>query len=337
MNNLILCGLTAGEIFSEIGKEGFTLDHALKISNYIYKRKGSSVSAIDGIPKKLKERLGSACETGTFGPVMSEISKDETVKYLFITKDGRKFETVYLPDTKRNTVCVSSQSGCRMGCPFCATGNYGFHGNLTAGEIVNQVLSLPVVDRITHVVFMGMGEPMDNIENVLQACTILTAEWGFALSPGNITVSSVGITPGIIRFLNESKCNLSVSLFSPFHEERKEIVPAGNKYPFAELLKLMKSFPVNRKRRFTFSYMLIRDVNDTEAHLTELIKLLKGSGIRINLLPFHNVPGNANTPSSPERLQYFKHSLVISGISASIRKSRGADISAACGLLASRF
>jgi 23S rRNA (adenine2503-C2)-methyltransferase len=335
MKNLILCGLTSDEIYSEIRNDGYTMDHALKITNHIYKRKGSSISTITGIPKKLKDKLSSDWETGTFGPVASEISKDKTVKYLFIAGDGRKFETVFMPDLKRNTVCVSSQSGCRMGCPFCATGKYGFHGDLTAGEIVNQVLSISGSTSINHVVFMGMGEPMDNLGNVLKACNILTAEWGLAISPGNITVSSVGITPGIIKFLSESNCNLSVSLFSPFHEERKRIVPVEKKYPVMEILEVMKNFPVTGKRRLTFSYMMIKDVNDTDAHLKELIKLLKGSGIRINLLPFHHVPGNADISSSTERMQYFKHNLVVSGISASIRKSRGADISAACGLLAS--
>ena len=239
-----------------------------------------------------------------------------------------------MPDKKRNTVCVSTQSGCRMGCPFCVTGRYGFHGNLSAGEIVNQVISIPEASKITHVVFMGMGEPMDNLENVLKACRILTAEWGLAISQRNITVSTVGITPGIKIFLESSECNLTLSLYSPFPDERKLVVPAETRYPVSEIINIMKNYPVKKKRRLSVAYVMIKELNDTDHHLEGLKALLKGSDIRVNLLPYHLVPGDNNTSSSAERIQFFKHNLVISGISASIRKSRGIDISAACGLLA---
>ncbi len=332
-----LCGLTADEIYSLIGKSDYTVDHALKISNSIYKKRISSISAIPGIAKKLKNELKADSAIGFFPPVASELSADKTVKYLFVTVAGRKFETVYIPDNKRNTVCVSSQSGCRIGCPFCVTGNYGFHGDLTAGEILNQVLSIPYAGKITHVVFMGMGEPMDNLENILKACNIMTAQWGLAISPRNITVSTVGITPGIEKFLACSECNLTVSLFSPFFEERMRIVPVEKKYPVEDIIRMMKDFPLRKKRRLSLSYVMINDLNDTDKHLEELIKLIKGTEIRINLLPYHSVSGEKNVSSPQERLIYFKHSLVTSGISASIRKSRGSDISAACGLLAANL
>jgi 23S rRNA (adenine2503-C2)-methyltransferase len=329
-----LCGLTSDEIFNFIEQYGCTHNHALRISNSIYKKRISSISLIPEIPKTLINELVSHTETGIYPPVASEISADNTIKYLFRTEDGKLFETVCMPDEKRNTICVSTQSGCRMGCPFCITGKYGFHGNLTAGEIVNQVIGIPSAGLITHVVFMGMGEPMDNLENVLKACKILTSAWGLSLSPRNITVSTVGITPGVINFLERSDCNLTLSLYSPFASERKLTIPAENKYPALEIIKLMKNYPVKRKRRLSVAYVMIKDVNDTCSHLEKLKELLKDSGIRVNLLPYHKVADDSNTGSSADRLQFFKHSLVLSGISASIRRSRGEDISAACGLLA---
>jgi 23S rRNA (adenine2503-C2)-methyltransferase len=224
-----------------------------------------------------------------------------------------------------------------MGCPFCATGKYGFHGDLQAGEIINQVISLPEADRINHVVFMGMGEPMDNLGNVLKACKILTAEWGLALSPGNITVSTVGIRPAITEFLEKSKCNLTLSLFSPFSEERKEVIPIEKIYPAVEIVGLMKTFPVRKRRRLGIAYIMIQDINDTDRHLEALKAEFCDSRLTINLLPYHPFRDDLNISSSPERMQHFKHELIVSGISASIRKSRGEDIYAACGLLASGF
>jgi len=334
MVKMNLCGLTADEIFDLIRYFGFTINHAVTISNAVYKKGISDISLIPKIAKKLKETLESIAITGIFRPVSFELSADKTVKYLFRTETGKEFETVYLTDNKRNTVCVSTQSGCRMGCLFCVTGSYGFHGNLSAGEIVNQVISIPEASKVNHVVFMGMGEPLDNLENVLKACRILTAEWGLALSPRNITVSTVGITQGIEKFLGSSECNLTLSLHSPFPDERKLAVPAEKTYPANEIISIMKNYSLKKNRRLTIAYVMIRNLNDTDLHLEGLKSLLAGSKIRVNLLPYHMVPDDKNTSSTAERIQFFKHNLVISGISASIRKSRGDDISAACGLLA---
>ena len=330
-----LCGLTVSEIFDLIGHSGFTINHAVAISNAVYKKGFSDISKISKIPKKLKDELNAIAITGIFTPSTSELSADKTIKYLYRTESGKEFEAVYIPEDKRNTVCVSTQSGCRMGCKFCATGRYGFHGNLSAGEIVNQVISIPHASKVTHVVFMGMGEPMDNLEHVLKACRILSSEWGPAISSRNITVSTVGITPAIEEFLANSECNLTLSIHSPFTDERKRVVPAENIYPVHEIIRLLKNYPLKKKRRLTIAYVMIKGLNDTDLHLAEIKTLLKGSSIRINLLPYHMLPGNQNTASSAERMHFFKHELVVSGISASIRKSRGIDISAACGLLAS--
>lgn len=329
-----LVGLTYNEIKSVIAGMGFKTIHASTIVNHLYKRRIPDLSRVPDIPMALHDILRNYEETGIRGPVSREAASDGTIKYLFRTGEGKEFETVYIPEKKRNTVCVSTQSGCRMGCKYCATAQYGYHGNLTAGEILGQVLRIPEASAIDHVVFMGMGEPMDNLENVTRACDIMTSEKGMAIGYRNITVSSVGLTPGIDNFLKNSRCNFTLSLYSPFPEERAEILPVERRYPVSGIINMMKNLPVIRGRRLTLAYVMIDGQNDTERHLQALISMVKGSQLRINLLPFHSIPGYSLKSSPSERMQYFKHTLVMEGISASIRKTRGADINAACGLLA---
>lgn len=335
MEKAILCGSTVDEIFDLIRPSGYTIDNATKISNCIYKKRISEFSLIPNISSRLKKELSERALSGLFLPVASEVSVDRSVKYLFRSDDGKEYETVYIPEKKRHTVCVSTQSGCRMGCSFCATARYGFRGNLSAGEIINQIVSIPVSSQITHVVFMGMGEPMDNLNNVIKACKIITAEYGLAISSRNVTVSSVGIMPSLEEFLLTSNCNLTLSLLSPFTEERREFIPVEKVYPILETIELVKSIPFKKNRTLSIAYVMIDGLNDTDRHLDKLKAILKDSRIRVNLLPYHIIPGDPRHSSSEERMNYFKHNLVISGISASIRKSRGLDISAACGLLAS--
>ena len=331
-----LCGLTSDEISDFIGPDRYSAAHAVAISNSIYKKRISDIEQISKIPRRLKEELMTIAVCGIYMPLASEVSADKTVKYLFRTEAGQEFETVYIPDNKRNTVCVSTQSGCRMGCSFCETGRYGFRGDLSAGEIVNQLLSIPDAEKVTHVVFMGMGEPMDNLENVVKACRIITAEWGLAISPRNVTVSTVGILPGVEQFLQRSDCNLTLSLFSPFPEERKKNIPLEYQYPVRTIIDVMKNYKVKKKRRLSIAYVMVSDLNDSDSHLEGIKSLVKGSSVRVNLVPYNPVANDQKIASSEERMQFFKHSLVVAGISASIRKSRGTDISAACGLLAIR-
>jgi 23S rRNA (adenine2503-C2)-methyltransferase len=334
MSKKSICGLTAAEILSSTGSAGFELSDAVTIANSIYKRRTRSLSEIPKISKKLKKELEEKFISGIFDPICSVVSADKTVKFLFRTDSGLEFETVYLPENKRNTVCISTQSGCRMGCPFCVTAGYGFRGNLSAGEMVNQILSLPDAKKVTHIVFMGMGEPMDNLDNVLKACEIITSEWGLSVSPRNVTISTVGIIQGVEKFLSTSECNLTLSLYSPFTEERINMIPAEKLNPAKEIVELMKDYQGKKKRRFSIGYIMIEGVNDTDRHLEGLELLLRGSKIRVNLLPYHTVGSDPNRSSAEERMQFFKYNLVVSGISSSIRKSRGVDISAACGLLA---
>jgi 23S rRNA (adenine2503-C2)-methyltransferase len=329
-----ICGLTSDETYDLIRPDGFTYSHAVSVLNNVYKKHRSDILLFEKIPKTLKLMLSSAAASGVIFPENEIVSEDKSVKYLFSSVSGRKFETVYIPDGKRHTVCVSTQSGCRMGCTFCTTAKYGFKGNLTSAEIVNQIIAIPQANKVNHVVFMGMGEPMDNLENVLKACNIITAEWGIALSPKNVTVSTVGILPGIEEFLNASDCNVTYSLYSPFTDERVKAVPIEKLYPFHKILDILKHFNAKKGRRISIAYIMIKDLNDTDSHLKKLISILKGSSLRVNLVPYHSHHTDQYFSSSEERMLYFKHNLVISGISASIRKSRGTDISAACGLLA---
>ncbi len=335
MNKKILYGLTVDEIYGMIRDAGFGHNHATVITNSIYKKRITDLSRVSKLPSVLRSYLTQISSTAMDLPVALDISADETIKYLFRNSSGQQFETVFIPDNKRNTVCVSTQSGCKMGCTFCLTGRYGFHGNLSAGDIINQLIAIPGTDRITHIVFMGMGEPLDNLENVLKACRIITAEWGFAISSRNVTVSTVGITPGVETFLEQSSCNLTISLYSPFRDERMTMIPVEARYPAGDIIGKMKRFPLRKKRRFSVAYIMIEGVNDTQRHLEGLKSMLAGSEIRVNLLPYHPAGDDLYVSSTEERMQYFRHNLVISGISASVRKSRGADISAACGLLAS--
>jgi 23S rRNA (adenine2503-C2)-methyltransferase len=328
------CGVTYEQLLGLMTASGFEETHALKTVTDYYRRKIRDFNSMDNLPKEARRWLGSRFSSSLPSPLKHEESSDRSVKYLFNNDSGAAYETVFIPDRKRKTVCVSTQSGCRMGCPFCLTARYGFRGNLTAGEMVGQVISIPFSGEVTHVVFMGMGEPLDNPDEVLKACNILTASWGLAISPGNITISTVGIIPAARRFLDESRCNLTLSLFSPFAEERAEVVPAERKYPARDIIEMIRNYPETGKRRFSVAYVMIADVNDTQLHLKELIRLLTGSSIRVNLLPYHNTGGDRYAPSPAERMEYFRQKLTDSGISASVRRSRGSDISAACGLLA---
>lgn len=334
MNRRSVAGSDLTDTGEFLGSLGIDERHSRRLLYWIYRRGIKSFREINDIPAGAINILSENAITGLNTPIASALSADGSVKYLFNTADGLTHETVWLPDGKRSTVCVSVQSGCRMGCRFCATGKNGWGGNLSAGDIVNQVISIP--HPVTHVVMMGMGEPGDNIDEVLKACRILTAEWGLAVGRNRVTVSTVGVVPSVKRLLEETECNITLSLHSPFREERMEVIPAESRWPFAETLELLKSYDNRRKRRFTVAYVMIKGKNDSERHLEELKRLLSGTGIRVNLLPYHALEGDDASSSGPEVMMRFKHELVTSGIGASVRKSRGSDIDAACGMLAAK-
>lgn len=337
MQKLPICGMNLDELTSNLKINGIDSAYAVKIAYWIYRKRIREISEIRNISKGIKDILSEKFSSGLSAPVESQKSNDKSEKYHFRLPDGRIFETVYLPENKRKTLCVSSQAGCRMGCTFCLTGQNGFSGNLSAGDIINQIISHPHAGELSHVVFMGMGEPMDNLSEVIKACNIITAEWGLSLSARNVTVSTVGITPGIIEFLEKSKCNITLSLHSPFSHERREFIPAERKYPFREIVDILGRVSLKEKRRISVAYIMMDGINDTDLHFKKIRDLLYDIKIRVNLIPFNTFNGSVYKPSTPDRMQFFKHNLVMSGISASIRKPRGNDISAACGLLAARL
>jgi 23S rRNA (adenine2503-C2)-methyltransferase len=265
-----------------------------------------------------------------------DTSADGTKKYLFPSGGKNFIEAAYIPEEKRNTLCVSSQAGCKMGCLFCMTGKQGFQANLSPGEIVNQLWNLPERDSVTNLIYMGMGEPFDNMENLMKSLDVLTAPWGMEISPRKITVSTIGIIPAMTRFIDESECHLAVSLHSPFEEERKKIMPIENIYPLKEIFALLKSYDFPRQRRISFEYIMFRGFNDSRRHVNELVRLMHGLKARINLIRFHPVPGTPLQGSDDDTIFAFKDALNAKGVTTTLRESRGLDIAAACGLLSTK-
>jgi len=332
VNVVPLAGLSLTETEELLAQIKIDRRYGRRLLYWIYKKGIRIFSEINDIPKEVLSVLSACFSTGLSEPVSKVVSSDGTVRYLFTTEKGLLHESVYIPEGRRETVCISVQSGCRMGCRFCATGQNGWRGNLTAGELVNQVVRLP--HKVTHVVLMGMGEPGDNIDEVIKALRVLTADWGLAIGKRRVTVSTVGVTPAVKRLLEETECNITLSLYSPFPAERLEAIPSEAVWTYMETLDLMKKYMADRDRRFTVAYVMIKGKNDTEKHLEELKRILSGTGVRVNLLPYHRTGADSYCSSDRETMMRFKHLLVTSGVGASVRKSRGEDIEAACGMLA---
>ncbi|MFW5773341.1 MAG: 23S rRNA (adenine(2503)-C(2))-methyltransferase RlmN [Tangfeifania sp.] len=321
------------EVANELGLPKFT---AKQMADWLYKKDISSVDEMTNLSKKARELLNEKYETGLTPPAKIQVSTDGTKKYLFPTFQHKFIETAMIPEQDRNTVCVSSQVGCKMGCLFCMTGKQGFQGQLTAGEIVNQIKSIDEASEVSNIVYMGMGEPFDNLDEVLKSIEILTADWGFAMSPRRITVSTIGIIPAMLRFLEESEAHLAVSLHTPFNEERRNLMPVEVAYPIEEVVAEIKNRDFGRQRRVSFEYILFEGLNDSPRHVKELARLLSGLKCRINLIRFHPVPGTPLKSPAEETIQRFKEELNQKGILTTIRASRGQDIYAACGLLSTK-
>ena len=316
---------------------------ARQLSSWLYEKHVGSIDEMTNISKVNRERLSEHYEVGAMAPLDCQRSKDGTIKYLFpvetadsqqLTADSPKFvETVFIPDGDRATLCVSCQVGCKMNCLFCQTGKQGWNGNLTAADILNQIYALPERERLTNIVFMGQGEPMDNLDAVLQVCQILTADWGFAWSPKRITVSSVGVKGKLKRFLDESECHVAISMHSPIHEQRLTLMPAEKAMPIEETVALLKQYDFTHQRRCSFEYICFNGLNDTPLYAREIVRLLEGLECRVNLIRFHEIP-NVDLPASDEkRMEALRDYLTAHGVFTTIRASRGQDIFAACGLL----
>jgi len=331
-----LFGKTLNELIQltvDLGLPKFT---AGQLADWLYKKQINSVEEMSNLSKKTRELLAEKYSFGTAQPAKVQISADGTKKYLFLTGKHQFIETAMIPDDDRVTVCVSSQVGCKMGCLFCMTAKQGFQGQLSAGEIVNQIRSIEEAATVTNIVYMGMGEPFDNLEEVLKSIDILTSPWGYGMSPRRITVSSIGIVPAMVRFLQESEAHLAISLHTPFDEQRKSLMPVQLAYPIAEVVEELRKFDFSGQRRVSFEYILFKGLNDSPVHVKELSRLLNGIKCRINLIRFHPVPGTPLVSPDEETITHFKNQLNDKGIFTSVRASRGQDIYAACGLLSTK-
>lgn len=328
-----LLGMTLAELKEVAGEVGMPSFAARQMAGWLYGKKVSSIDGMTDISARNRALLSGRYAVGCSKPVEEQRSADGTVKYLYRTAAGGYVETVYIPDGERATLCVSSQVGCRMNCRFCMTGKQGFSGQLTAADILNQLYSLPEREALTNVVFMGQGEPLDNLDAVLRATELLTADYGYAWSPKRITVSTVGLHKGLKRFLDESECHLAVSLHNPFPEQRAQLMPAERSYSVRDIVSLLRTYDFTHQRRLSFEYTMFAGVNDTMAHARELLRLLGGLECRMNLIRFHPVPGVDLKGTSDEDMVRFRDYLTRHGLFSTIRASRGQDIFAACGLL----
>lgn len=322
------------ELVTGLGLPKFT---ATQISDWLYKKHVHSIDEMTNLSKNARQLLNEKYEVRMIAHSKVQESVDGTKKYLYPTNQPGKFiEAAYIPDEERATLCVSTQIGCKMGCLFCLTGKQGFQGNLTAGEIINQIQSLPEFEKLTNIVYMGMGEPLDNVDAVLGSLDILTADWGYAWSPKRITVSTIGIIPAMLTFLDKSNAHLAVSLHSPFDEERKKLMPIQNVYPITKVIEEIKKWDLGRQRRVSFEYILFKGVNDTLRHVKEMVRLLSGIRCRINLICFHAIPDTALEGTPYNEIVEFQNALKARGMTVTIRASRGEDIYAACGMLSTK-
>lgn len=318
-------------VAQEVGLKPFA---AKQMAAWLYRRHVSDIEQMTDLSKSAREKLAERYVVGLQAPKAEAVSADGTVKYLFEGAPSRDVESVYIPDRDRATLCVSSQAGCKMNCSFCMTGRGGFNGDLSAAQIINQILSIPQSDELTNIVFMGMGEPMDNIGPVLDAIEILTAPWGMAWSPKRITVSSIGKIKELKRLLDSTKVHIAISLHNPFPAERAQIMPVEKAYSITEVINLLSEYDFSHQRRLSFEYIMWEGVNDSPRYSAALARLIGQLDCRVNLIRFHAIPGSDLRPSSPQRMEAFRDYLNAKGITATIRASRGEDIMAACGMLA---
>ncbi len=328
-----LMGMTLAElqqVAAEVGLPGYT---AKQMADWLYKKHVTEVSEMTNVALAKRSALAERYEVGAYPPAMAQRSVDGTIKYLYAAGEGHFVESVYIPTEDRATLCVSSQVGCKMNCLFCMTGKQGFSANLTANQILNQIQSLPERESLTNLVFMGMGEPLDNVNELFKVLEILTAPWGYGWSPKRITVSTVGAMKGLRRFLEESECHLAFSLHSPYPEERLSLMPVEKAFPAQEVIDLIRHYDFTHQRRVSFEYIVFKGLNDDLKHADALARLLRQIPCRVNLIRFHAIPNVPLQTSDMARMEAFRDRLNAKGVVCTIRASRGEDIFAACGML----
>lgn len=331
-----LVGMTLTQLKEVAAAAGLKPFAGRQLAEWIYQRRATDFDAMTNISQRGREYLKQHYDIGLTKPLSAMRSTDGTVKYLFPGVGGHDIESVYIPDRDRATLCVSSQAGCRMKCAFCMTGRQGFHGNLSTNAIINQVMMVEHSTDLTNIVFMGMGEPLDNIDAVLDAISILTEPWGFAWSPKRITVSSIGKIDTLRRVLDETKVHIAISVHSPFADERAGLMPVERAYPLTQVLALLRNYDWAHQRRLSVEYIMWRGVNDDMRHADALTRLLRGMHCRVNLIRFHAIPDSDLRPCDNDTMVRFRERLNEHGITATIRASRGEDIMAACGMLAGK-
>ena len=328
-----LVGMTLSQLQKVVVDNGMPLFTAKQIANWLYVKQIGSIDDMTDLSLKSRARLSENFEIRLDSPSDRVLSTDGTVKYLFPVQDNHFVEAVYIPDNDRATLCISSQVGCKMGCVFCMTGRQHFTSNLSAGEILNQILSLPGKEKLTNVVFMGMGEPLDNIANVLAVEQILTSAWGLGWSPKRITISTVGLRRELKQLLDNCECHIAVSLHAPTPDKRRELIPAERAFSMTEMIEILRRHDFSHQRRLSFEYTMFDGVNDSLDDARQLIKTLSGLSCRVNLIRFHAIPDSPLRPVSEERMVQFRDFLTAHGVFTTIRASRGEDIWAACGML----
>lgn len=328
-----LLGMTLSEIQDVVRNLGMPNFTAKQITAWLYGKRVSSIDEMTNLSLKNRELMKELYEVGAEPPVEAVYSTDGTIKYLYKVGERLFVEAVYIPDDERATLCVSSQVGCKMNCKFCMTGKQGFSINLTSNQILNQIISLPECATLTNIVMMGMGEPLDNLDEVLKALEIMTSTYGFGWSPKRITLSTVGLRKGLKRFIEESDCHLAVSLHSPIPQQRRELMPAEKAYSITEIVDLLHNYDFSKQRRLSFEYIVFKGVNDTILYAKELLKLLRGLDCRVNLIRFHAIPNVDLQGVDMEQMIMLRDYLTSHGLFTTIRASRGEDIFAACGML----
>ncbi len=309
---------------------------AKQIANWLYDKGVSGIEQMTNLSQKAREALDKNYCVGLYAPLKVSTASDGVKKYLFSTSQGHFIEAAYIPTPDRATLCVSSQAGCRMGCTFCATGRQGLQHSLSTLEILNQIASIEECEKLTNIVFMGMGEPLDNTDNVLQAIEVMTAKWGYAWSPSRITLSTAGVGRELRRFLDSTSVHLAISLHNPYHDERAEIMPIEKAYPIADIIEILREYDFSHQRRVSFEYIVMSGKNNHPHHIRELCRLLNGVKCRINLIKFHKIPGSPYFSPDQEKMERFRDTLTAKGIQTTIRTSRGEEIGAACGLLSTK-
>ena len=332
-----LLGMTLAQLQEVCAEAGMPRFAAKQMADWLYKKRVREIDQMTNLSKGAREKLNGSYTIGHIPPAEVLCSSDGTKKYAFPSgNEGRMIEAVMIPDQDRATLCVSSQAGCRMGCKFCMTGRQGFHGNLSSGEIISQFLNVDEAESLTNTVFMGMGEPLDNWDNVSRALEILTADWGFGWSPKRITLSTIGVIENLRKFLDRTRCHLAISIHNPFPEERLDLMPVQNKHNITDVIELLRQYDFTGQRRVSFEYTMFAGVNDTKRHADALIHLLRGLECRINLIRFHQIPDSPLRTSALEVISSFQNRLNSAGITTTLRASRGEDILAACGMLAGK-